>query len=142
MHMHLEPQSMQMQPMAGDVLPQVLSFLERSAHDLQALEVNKNRIVIDPGIGFGKTAEQNFLLLKHQSELATLGYALLVGWSRKSSLSAMTATASQSGMLAANERLIPSVAAALLAARSGAHVLRVHDVRETVQALRVLNAIG
>jgi dihydropteroate synthase len=141
MHMHLEPQSMQMQPMEGDVLPQVLSFLERSAHDLQALEVKKNRIVIDPGIGFGKTAEQNFSLIKRQSELLTLGYILLAGWSRKSSLASMTDPSSQSGVLAANERLIPSVAAALLAAQQGAHVVRVHDVRETVQALKVLNAI-
>jgi dihydropteroate synthase len=141
MHMHLEPQSMQVQPMEGDVVPQVLSLLERSALDLQALAVNQDRIVIDPGIGFGKTVEQNFLLLKRQSELLSLGYALLVGWSRKSSLASMASDSNQGAVLSSNQRLIPSVAAALLAVHNGAHVVRVHDVRETVQALTVLNAI-
>jgi len=139
MHMHREPQTMQVQPMQGDVVPQVISFLQQAAHDLQRLGVEKSRILLDPGIGFGKTVQQNFALLERQRELCTTGYPLLVGWSRKSSLAGMSVPGAES--LSAQERLAPSVAAALLAAERGAAVLRVHDVRETVQALRVLRAI-
>lgn len=141
MHMHLQPQTMQVQPMVGDVMPQILLFLKHSALDLQGLGVDKRRILLDPGVGFGKTVEQNFLLLARQSELLVAGFPLLIGWSRKSSLAGMTPHAAQGGVLAVQERLAPSVAAALLAAERGAAVLRVHDVKETVQALRVLAAI-
>ncbi|MCZ2405120.1 MAG: dihydropteroate synthase [Burkholderiales bacterium] len=134
MHMHRDPQTMQVQPMEGDVLPQVLSFLELHTQALQALGVDKARIVLDPGIGFGKTVEQNFALLARQGELLAVGYPLLAGWSRKSALGAVTG-------LDAPQRTIPSVAAAVLAAERGAHVLRVHDVRETVQALKILAAV-
>jgi len=139
MHMHREPQTMQVQPMQGDVVPQVISFLKQSAEDLQGLGVENARIVLDPGIGFGKTAQQNFALLKRQRELCTAGYPLLLGWSRKSSLAAMTPPGAEP--LSAQQRLVPSVAAALLAAERGAAVLRVHDVRETLQGLRVLREI-
>ncbi|MDD5030337.1 MAG: dihydropteroate synthase [Rhodoferax sp.] len=139
MHMHREPQTMQVQPMQGDVVPQVLSFLQHAAQDLKALGVEKSRIVLDPGIGFGKTMAQNFALLQRQRELLAAGYPLLIGWSRKSSLADMTPSGAQP--LSAQQRLAPSVAAALLAAERGAAVLRVHDVRETVQALQVLGAI-
>lgn len=135
MHMHGDPQTMQVQPMAGGVLPQVLSFLERSAQALQALGVENARIVLDPGIGFGKTVEQNFALLARQSELLALGYPVLAGWSRKSSLGAVTG-------LDVGQRLQPSVAAALLAVEHGARVVRVHDVRETAQALAVWRAMA
>lgn len=142
MHMHREPQTMQLAPMDGDVLPQVLSFLKQSALDLQGLGVQKHRIAIDPGIGFGKTVAQNFTLLARQSELAAAGYPLLAGWSRKSSLAALPgASPGPVARLESRERVVPSVAAALLAAERGAQILRVHDVRETVQALRVLHAL-
>ena len=134
MHMHRDPQTMQSAPMEGDAVPQVLSFLKRSALDLQALGVDRQRIVLDYGIGFGKTVEQNFALLARQDELLVLGYPLLAGWSRKSSLGAVTG-------LDVDQRLLPSVAAALLAVERGAHVVRVHDVRETVQALAVWTAM-
>jgi dihydropteroate synthase len=134
MHMHRDPQTMQASPMMGDVLPSVLSFLERCALDLQALGVEKPRIVVDPGIGFGKTVEQNFSLLAHQPVLRAVGYPLLAGWSRKSSLGAVTG-------LDVHDRMVPSVAAAVLAAERGASILRVHDVRETVAALAVWNAM-
>jgi dihydropteroate synthase len=134
MHMHGDPQTMQVTPMAGDVLPQVLSFLELSAKTLQALGVEKSRIVLDPGIGFGKTVAQNFALLARQRELLALGYPVLAGWSRKSSLGAVTG-------LDVDQRLKPSVAAALLAVERGARIVRVHDVRETVQALTVWRAM-
>jgi len=139
MHMHREPQTMQVQPMQGDVVPQVLSFLKHSAHDLQGLGVEKSRILLDPGIGFGKTVAQNFALLQRQRELCAAGYPLLAGWSRKPSLAGIVPPGA--APLSAQERLAPSLAAALLAAERGAAVLRVHDVRETVQALQVLRAI-
>lgn len=133
MHMHGEPQTMQSTPMAGDTVAQVLLFLERVALDLQALGVKKPRILLDPGIGFGKTVEQNFELLAHQTKLLAAGYPLLAGWSRKSSLGAVTG-------LNVAQRMVPSVAAAVLAIERGASVVRVHDVHETVAALAVWNA--
>ena len=134
MHMHRDPQTMQVAPMAGDVVSDVLSFLKHSALDLQALGVEKDRIVLDPGIGFGKTVEQNFALLARQPCLQAAGYPLLAGWSRKSSLGAVTG-------LEVQDRLAPSVAAAVLAVDRGASVVRVHDVRETVAALAVWAAM-
>ena len=142
MHMHGEPQTMQTSPMQGDVVPQVRLFLAQAARDLQAAGVQHNRIVLDPGIGFGKTVAQNFSLLARQSELLTLGYPLLAGWSRKSSLAAKVDTEGKSSSAGgAHVRMMPSVAAALLAVERGARVVRVHDVRETVQALTVLHAL-
>ena len=142
MHMHRDPQSMQVTPMEGDVVPQVMRFWESVAAQLQAVGVDKTRIVLDPGIGFGKTVAQNFGLLARQSELLAAGYPLLVGWSRKSSLAGATSTSLATlATLDVRDRLVPSVAAALLAVERGASIVRVHDVRETVQALKVLNAI-
>lgn len=142
MHMHGDPLTMQIAPMEGDVVPQVQSFLERRAQDLQERGVHKDRIVIDPGIGFGKTVAQNFALLARQSELLASGYPLLAGWSRKSSLAAVTGLASSSlASPGVHERMVPSVVAALLAIERGAAIVRVHDVQETVQAIKVLNAI-
>ena len=138
MHMHREPRTMQVEPMTGDVVPQVREFLERMAQTLQERGVHKDRIVLDPGIGFGKTVAQNFALLSRQRELLAGGHALLAGWSRKSSLAGMGGDGST---LPPAQRLVPSVAAALLAVERGAAVVRVHDVRETVQALRVLRAL-
>lgn len=134
MHMHRDPQTMQQAPMGGDVVPQVLSFLQLQAHNLLALGVEKARILLDAGIGFGKTVEQNFALLARQSELLAAGYPLLAGWSRKSSLGTITG-------LEVSQRMVPSVAAALLAVERGASVVRVHDVRETVAALAVWSAM-
>ena len=142
MHMHREPQTMQQAPMEGDVLPQVLSFLERLAQDLRGLGVEKARICLDPGIGFGKTVQQNFALLARQTELVQLGYPVLAGWSRKSSLVAVTQRSlSSAATLDNQDRLVPSTSAALLAVERGAHIVRVHDVRETVQALKVWAAV-
>ena len=141
MHMHREPQTMQAAPMDGDVVPQVLLFLEQVAKDLQALGVAASRIVLDPGIGFGKTVAQNFALLARQRELLTAGYPLLAGWSRKSSLAAVCSSALDNGApLDILDRMVPSVTAAVLAVDRGARIVRVHDVRETVQALKVWSA--
>lgn len=133
MHMHRDPQTMQAAPMEGDVVSQVLSFLEQCALDLHALGVEKSRIVLDCGIGFGKTVEQNFALLASQPLLSRAGYPWLAGWSRKSSLGAVT-------QWPVSERMVPSVAAALLAVERGVRIVRVHDVRETVAALQVWQA--
>ena len=134
MHMHRDPQTMQAAPMAGDVVSQVLSFLELQAHNLQAQGAKKDQILLDPGIGFGKTVEQNFALLARQDVLLGAGYPLLAGWSRKSSLGAVTG-------LDVDQRMVPSVAAAVLAVDRAASVVRVHDVRETVAALAVWSAM-
>ena len=142
MHMHRGPQTMQAAPMEGDVVPSILLFWEQTTHLLRGLGVEKTRILLDPGIGFGKTGKQNFELLARQKELLAAGYPLLVGWSRKSSLAlATSASLSTIAKLDVRDRLVPSVAAALLAVERGASVVRVHDVRETVQALKVLDAI-
>jgi len=134
MHMHGEPQTMQRAPMQGDAVPQVRDFLRDRSAALRQRGVSVTRIAWDPGIGFGKTVEQNFALLARQRELLHEGYPLLAGWSRKSSLGAVTGAAVQ-------ERLVPSVAAALLAVDRGACIVRVHDVRETVAALKVWSAM-
>ena len=142
MHMHREPQTMQVAPMEGDVLPQVLSFLKQSAQSLQRLGVQKQRICIDPGIGFGKTVTQNFALLARQSELLQAGFPVLAGWSRKSSLGAVTQRSLAAvASLDPLDRLAPSVTAAILAVQRGASIVRVHDVKETVQALKILSAV-
>ena len=134
MHMHGEPQTMQRDPMQGDAVPQVAAFLAQAAQALRELRVDASRIAWDPGIGFGKTVQQNFALLARQHELRAAGYPLVVGWSRKSSLGAVTG-------LPVNDRLVPSVAAALLAVERGAHIVRVHDVKETLAALKVRDAM-
>lgn len=135
MHMHRDPQTMQVAPMEGDVLPQVTEFLMGRVQRLNDLGVARNRIALDPGIGFGKTVEQNFALLGRQNELLALGYPVLAGWSRKSSLGAVT------GRAVPADRVAASIAAALLAVERGASVVRVHDVQETVDALKVWAAV-
>jgi dihydropteroate synthase len=142
MHMHREPQTMQAEPMQGDVVAQVLAFLRDNASALQARGVAAERIVVDPGIGFGKTVAQNFSLLARQRELLAAGYPLLAGWSRKSSLAgAVSRSLADLATLDVHARMVPSVAAAVLAVERGARIVRVHDVRETVQALAVLAAM-
>ena len=135
MHMHRDPQTMQVAPMEGDVLPDVLAFLAERAGALTAKGVVRERIVLDPGIGFGKTVAQNLSLLARQAELMPLGFALLAGWSRKSTLGAIT------GHERPADRAAASVAAAVLAVDRGARVVRVHDVRDTVDALKVWQAL-
>lgn len=130
MHMHGEPQTMQISPMQGAVVDEVGRFLQQAAHRIMQRGVAQERIVIDPGIGFGKTVQQNYALLAHQETLCSLGWPLLAGWSRKSSLGAVTG-------LSARERASVSVVAAVLAVERGAAVVRVHDVKETVAALAV-----
>jgi dihydropteroate synthase len=133
MHMHGEPRTMQQAPMEGDAVAQVKAFLDDQVRSLRALGVAGDRIVVDPGIGFGKSVAQNFALLARQRELLGGGHPLLAGWSRKSSLGRVTG-------MDVGDRMVPSVAAALLAVERGAAIVRVHDVRETVAALKVWSA--
>ena len=139
MHMHGEPQTMQAKPMneseTDDVVALVRAFLRQRVEAVRQQGIAAERVVLDPGIGFGKTPEQNFKLLARQRELLDLGLPLLAAWSRKSSLGHATG-------LPVQERMVPSVAAALLALERGARILRVHDVAETVQALQVWRAMS
>ena len=140
MHMHRDPRSMQVAPMQGDAVPQVLAFFERAVHQLEALGLGRDRLVRDPGIGFRKTVAQNLALLARQQELLVAGCPLLVGWSRKSTLGAVLGSEG-AGPLPPAERVVASVAAALMAVERGARIVRVHDVRETAEALRVWHAV-
>ena len=135
MHMRGEPASMQQAVHYVDVVAEVSTFLQARAARLLALGVVRERIVLDPGIGFAKTAEHNLQLHRRQSELLALGFPLLVGWSRKSTLGTITARP-------VNQRVPASVAAALASVMYGARVLRVHDVAATIDALKVWQAFG
>ena len=135
MHMRGEPRSMQQRPMYGDVVEEVSSFLRERMEALSARGVAAERIVLDPGIGFGKSVEHNLDLLRRQPELLALGRPLLLGWSRKSTLGAITGRP-------VDERLAASVAAALAAVGQGARIIRVHDVAATVDALKVWRSAG
>ena len=134
MHMQGEPRTMQKNPVYNDLMAEVKSFLAERAQALRDLGVPAERIVLDPGFGFGKTVSQNFELLA-KTEDFLLGYPLLYGMSRKSSLGAVT------GVAKAEERLISSVTAHLLAVERGASIVRVHDVKQMKEALTVYNAM-
>ncbi len=136
MHMLGEPGTMQNDPRYTDVVREVGGYLVAQATMLEAAGVARERIAIDPGIGFGKTAEHNLELLRRLPELAELGYPLVVGASRKRFIGAVT------GIEEPSERVSGSVAAAIWAVGHGAHVVRVHDVAATVQALEVTRAIS
>jgi dihydropteroate synthase len=135
MHMQGEPRSMQAAPSYDDVVAAVRDFLSERTTELRRRGVAADRIVLDPGFGFGKTVEHNFELLRRQAELRVLGYPILAGWSRKSSLGVITGRP-------ASERLGASIAAALAAVERGASIVRVHDVAATVDALKVWRAAG
>ncbi|MGP1274291.1 MAG: dihydropteroate synthase [Caulobacterales bacterium] len=135
MHMQGAPQTMQENPVYDDVVGEVEAFLLERADAVMAAGVPKEKIWLDPGIGFGKTLAHNLALMAALSRLAGHGFPLLFGASRKRFIAALDRDA------AADERLGGSIAAALHAAASGATMVRVHDVRETVQALTVHAAI-
>ncbi len=134
MHMQGEPATMQHAPAYRDAVTEVRTFLARRAAACVDAGIGRDRIVIDPGFGFGKTVAHNVELLRGLDAFAALGYAVLVGLSRKSMLGAIAGRD-------VDERLAASVAAALAAAVRGARILRVHDVAATVDALAVWNAI-
>jgi len=135
MHMQRDPQTMQFNPEYHDVLAQVMQFLKERAELLKAKGAQANRIAIDPGFGFGKSLEHNLNMLTHFDQFSRLGYSVLAGISRKSMLGKITGKDS-------HERLAPSIAAAIMAADRGARIVRVHDVPETVDALKLWEAIN
>jgi len=135
MHMQGDPQTMQDSPGYADVVAEVRDFLVVRARACEAAGIGRERIVIDPGFGFGKTLAHNLALLRSLGALVTTGYPVLAGLSRKASLGTIVGRP-------VGERLAASLAAALAAVQRGATIVRVHDVRETVDALKVWNAAG
>jgi dihydropteroate synthase len=135
MHMLGEPRTMQEAPGYVDVVKEVKAFLDERAHSCRAAGVSSDRIVIDPGFGFGKTLEHNLELLRHLAELTAGELPVLVGLSRKSIVGKLTGRG-------AGERLYGSIALAVIAALNGARIIRAHDVAATVDALRTVAAVN
>lgn len=133
MHMRGEPRTMQHDPEYGDVLGEVLAFLDARVAALEAAGVARERIVLDPGFGFGKRTAHNYTLLRELERVGAGGLPVLAGMSRKSMLGAVTGRV-------VGERLAASVAAALIAVQRGARIVRVHDVAATRDALAVWRA--
>jgi dihydropteroate synthase len=134
MHMQGEPRTMQHEPRYGDVVAEVAAFLAERVAAAESAGIARERIAIDPGFGFGKSVAHNFELLRKLDRFTALGLPVVAGWSRKSTLGAITGRA-------AAERLAASLAAALLAVQRGARIVRVHDVAATRDALAVLAAL-
>jgi dihydropteroate synthase len=131
MHMQGEPRTMQHKPGYRDVVADVAAFLEERVRAAEQAGIALERVAVDPGFGFGKTVEHNFELLRKLDRIAAIGRPVVAGWSRKSTLGAITARG-------ADDRLAASLAAALLAVQRGARIVRVHDVAATRDALAVL----
>jgi dihydropteroate synthase len=136
MHMRGEPRTMQVNPTYDDVVSEVKAFLEERLAFAVSQGVREELVCLDPGIGFGKTAEHNFELVRRLDELVAIGRPILVGFSRKSSLGKL-----MGDPLATTGTTAASVGAAVAAYDRGATILRVHDVREHVEALRVAQAV-
>ncbi len=134
MHMQGEPRTMQTKPHYNDVVHDIHAELVRQAHQLESLGIQSERISLDPGFGFGKTVEQNYQLLANLNVIANTGYPVVLGVSRKSMIGAVTGQS-------VDHRLSGSISAALAGVVRGARVLRVHDVRETRDALSVWHAV-
>ncbi len=134
MHMRGEPTDMQSLTDYDDVLDEVRGFLAARMQAAESAGVHRDRIVLDPGIGFAKSPDQNLILTAHLGELATLGRPVLVGWSRKGTLGRITGRT-------VGDRLAASLAAALAAIHHGAAIVRAHDVAATVDALKVWQAV-
>ena len=136
MHMLGEPRSMQVEPRYDDVLAEVAAYLVERARVAEAAGVARNRITLDPGVGFGKTIEHNLALIAGLGQMVQTGYPVMMGASRKRMIRNVDPSAVEAG-----DRLGGSLAIALDAAQRGASIVRVHDVRETVQALAMHAAI-
>lgn len=132
MHMQGEPQSMQNQPQYHNIVDELLAFFRQQISQATQAGIAPNKLLIDPGFGFGKTVQHNYQLLNQLARFTELNCPILVGLSRKSMLGAVLD-------VPVNERLIGSVAAALLAVSKGANIVRVHDVKATKQALDIFN---
>lgn len=135
MHMQGEPRTMQRRPSYDDVVEDLLGFFRERIGACLAAGIDSDRLVLDPGFGFGKSLEHNLRLLDRFERFRSLGMPLLAGLSRKSMLGTIT------GRERAEDRVAASIAAALMAAERGADIVRVHDVAETVDAIRILHAV-
>lgn len=133
MHMQGQPKTMQVSPHYNDVTQDVLAWLGKRASECEAAGIHPQQIILDPGFGFGKTLEQNYQLLQQFHCFVDSGYAVLAGMSRKSMIGNLLARD-------ASQRLAGSLACATIAAMQGAHIIRVHDVKETVDALKIVSA--
>ncbi len=133
MHMQGQPRTMQVSPHYNDVSQDVLAWLGKRASECEAAGIHPQQIILDPGFGFGKTLEQNYQLLQQFHCFVDSGYAVLAGMSRKSMIGNLLARD-------ASQRLAGSLACATIAAMQGAHIIRVHDVKETVDALKIVSA--
>jgi dihydropteroate synthase len=144
MHMRGTPRSMHAEAVYDDVTAQVTAFLRERIDAAQAAGIGRQRIVVDPGIGFGKRSAQNLELLAHQERLLALGVPLLVGWSRKSTLARLAGLPPQAPAGRSPEEqarlATASVVAAVLAVKRGARIVRVHDVAATVAGIAVWGA--
>ena len=134
MHMQRDPLTMQFNPKYCDVVAEVMQFLQERASLLLSKGVDQSRIAIDPGFGFGKSLEHNLKMLNKFASFSSLGYPVLAGISRKSMIGKVTGKDT-------NERVASSIAAAIMAADRGARIVRVHDVPETVDALKLWEAV-
>ncbi len=134
MHMQGEPDTMQQNPSYAELMGDVSAFLQARCEVLQQAGVDAGRIILDPGFGFGKTLEHNLLMLHRFDEFLSLGYPLLAGVSRKSMFGALLDKP-------VDQRMVASVVGASLAAQKGASILRVHDVNETMDAAKLINAL-
>lgn len=139
MHMRGNPRTMQIQPDYEDVVVEVRAFLMERVAACEAAGISRDKLIIDPGFGFGKAQEHNLDLLRELPALAAIGVPVLVGLSRKSMIGWLLNAAAPPPV---EDRLYASIAAAVLAARGGARILRVHDVKPTVEALKVVSAVG
>ncbi len=135
MHMRGRPRDMQDRPRYRDVAAEVRAFLQRRVEACEAAGIERGRVLLDPGFGFGKTLSHNLQLLRELPGLAALGMPVLVGLSRKSMIGAIL------GRGEARDRMIGSVTLGALAVWQGARLLRVHDVKETVEAVRICAAV-
>lgn len=134
MHMQGAPRSMQHAPYYDDVVVDVMQFLLQRANACEMAGLDKTQIILDPGFGFGKSLQHNYILLQQLAQFVATGYPLLAGMSRKSMIGQLL-------NVPVSERLAGSLACATIAALQGAHIIRVHDVKETVQAVKVVTAM-
>ena len=135
MHMQGQPRSMQSQPTYNNVVEDVKAFLQVRINACIEAGIKQQQIILDPGFGFGKTLEHNYELLKHLGDIISMGYPVLVGMSRKSMIGHLL----NRGV---DERLAGSISLATIAAQAGAHIIRVHDVQETSDAVKIVNMLN
>ena len=135
MHKKGKPRTMQKNPIRKNVMSEILSYLQKSVSRAVNAGIDEDKIILDPGIGFGKTLHQNLKILKRLREFKSMGFPILIGTSRKQFIGAIL-------KLSVQERLNGTLATLAVAVINGAHIVRVHDVREAVQVVRICDAIG